>query len=214
MAAGRDTEDRSTDGLTAIQEDAGTGCGACENTHGEDIRLARAVLRKDRKAPAEFVSRHADRLYAYLRRRLTPREDLTDDLLQEVFLAAWESLPAYAGRSTLESWMFGIARHKVEAHYRARLREPRALDEEEEAGGGIAAAEPDFDERIDRADREAKTAEILRQLPENYAAVLLWRYWERRSAAEMAAAAGKTEKAIERLLARAREQFRRRWNDE
>jgi DNA-directed RNA polymerase specialized sigma24 family protein len=44
--------------------------------------------------------------------------------------------------------------------------------------------------------------------------VLLWRYWERRSAAEMAAATGRTEKAIERLLARARGQFRRRWNRE
>jgi DNA-directed RNA polymerase specialized sigma24 family protein len=42
--------------------------------------------------------------------------------------------------------------------------------------------------------------------------VLLWRYLENRSVREMAQLAGKTEKAIERLLARAREQFRRRWN--
>ena len=40
---------------------------------------------------------------------------------------------------------------------------------------------------------------------------LLWRYWEKCSAAEMARRAGKTEKAIERLLMRARDQFRRRW---
>jgi RNA polymerase sigma-70 factor (ECF subfamily) len=214
MAAGRDIEDRSPDGLTAIQTGHGTSCEPHESAHGEDIRLAAAVLRKDRKATAEFVSRHADRLYAYLRRRLTPREDLADDLLQEVFLAAWESLPEYAGRSTLQSWMFGIARHKVEAHYRARLREPLPLDDEDGPGEAVIAVEADFDERIDVASREARTGEILRELPETYAMVLLWRYWEQRSAAEMAAATGKTEKAIERLLARAREQFRRRWNRE
>jgi len=200
--------------LTAIEPAGGTDCGACEGTKSDDIRLAEAVLRKDRKATAQFVSLYADRLYGYLRRRLTPREDLADDLLQEVFLAAWESLPAYAGRSTLESWMFGIARHKVESHYRARLREPSPLDDEEGPGEYVIAIEADFDERIDLARREAKTGEILRELPESYSTVLLWRYWERRSAAEMAAATGKTQKAIERLLARAREQFRRRWNGE
>ena len=37
---------------------------------------------------------------------------------------------------------------------------------------------------------------------------LLWRYWERRSAREMATAAGETEKGIERLLARAQRPWR------
>jgi DNA-directed RNA polymerase specialized sigma24 family protein len=41
---------------------------------------------------------------------------------------------------------------------------------------------------------------------------LLWRYTENLSTREMAQNAGKTDKAIERLLARAREHFRRRWN--
>jgi DNA-directed RNA polymerase specialized sigma24 family protein len=40
----------------------------------------------------------------------------------------------------------------------------------------------------------------------------MWRYWEEASAREMAAKTGKTEKAIERLLARARVEFRERWN--
>jgi len=43
--------------------------------------------------------------------------------------------------------------------------------------------------------------------------VLVWRYWDQRPLAEMAAISGNTEKAIERLLARARRLFRRRWND-
>jgi len=42
---------------------------------------------------------------------------------------------------------------------------------------------------------------------------LLWRYRDGRSIREMADFTGKTEKAMERLLARAREHFRRRWND-
>ena len=57
-------------------------------------------------------------------------------------------------------------------------------------------------------DWKQRRSEILRQLPELYSLALLWRYWENRSVREMADATGKTEKAIERLLARARARFR------
>ena len=40
---------------------------------------------------------------------------------------------------------------------------------------------------------------------------LLWRYWEQRSARDVAAAIGTTEKSVERLLARARAKFKELW---
>jgi DNA-directed RNA polymerase specialized sigma24 family protein len=64
---------------------------------------------------------------------------------------------------------------------------------------------------MDRARTEARAQRILEQLPESYRLVLVWRYWEGRRAGEMAIATGKTEKAIERLLARARTRFRELW---
>ena len=76
--------------------------------------LVAAVVRKDRKATAEFVARFADPVHAYVRLRLLPRTDLTDDLVQEVFLAALKGLPSFGGRSSLKVWLLGIARHKVE----------------------------------------------------------------------------------------------------
>ncbi|MGH9353786.1 MAG: RNA polymerase sigma factor, partial [Terriglobia bacterium] len=57
-----------------------------------DLELAAAVLGKDRKASAEFVSRYIDAVYGYIRSRLIPRVELADDLVQDVFLAAWENL--------------------------------------------------------------------------------------------------------------------------
>jgi len=43
---------------------------------------------------------------------------------------------------------------------------------------------------------------VMATLPEPYRLALLWRYWEKRSTQEMAMRTGKTEKAIEGLLAR------------
>jgi len=75
---------------------------AANSKDESDANLAAAVRRKDRKATAEFVSRFADGIYAYVHSRLLPRRDLVDDLVQEVFLAAWENLEQYRGTSPLQ----------------------------------------------------------------------------------------------------------------
>jgi RNA polymerase sigma-70 factor (ECF subfamily) len=175
----------------------------------DEQALVAAVLRRDRKATARFVEDYADQVYAYVRHRLAPRADAIDDVVQEIFLAALASLPQFAATSSLTSWLLGIARHKVEDYYRRLLREPEPLDEEGDAG--LAETAPPIEEVIDRDRLEAKTRRVLRELPESYGVALLWRYWENRSVREMAEATGKTEKAIERLLARARARFRSIW---
>ena len=177
-----------------------------------DAQLVLEVLRKDRKATAEFVNRHADHVYGYVRRRLIPHTEFVDDLVQEVFLAAWENLEKFRGESSLRSWLLGIARHKVEDHYRKRLREVEVPGEEE--GPVPEPVDPhNVQEAIEQQQAAKKTQEVLASLPEASSIVLRWRYWEKRGLREIAQETGRTEKAIERLLARAREQFKRKWNE-
>jgi RNA polymerase sigma-70 factor, ECF subfamily len=173
--------------------------------------LVAAVLQKDRKATAEFVARYADPVYAYVRHRLAPRTDLVEDLVHDVFLVALEQLRTFAGQSSVRGWLLGIARHKVETYYRMRLREPESVPDFEEES---AVTVQEIELQLDEARLQKKTRQILARLPEPQALALLWRYWEGRSAKDMAGQAGKTEKAIERLLARARAHFRRLWDAE
>lgn len=191
------------------REEAAPGAVRAE-AEGSDAALVAAVLRKDRKATADFVSRFSDDVYAYVRPRLAPRYDQVDDLVQEVFLAAWRSLPQYRGDGSLHSWMCSIARHKVEDYYRQCMRAPQSLDEDD---SDHAKTEPSFDLReiIKHQHLCSKTRGVLQELPERYRLALIWRYWDGASTREMALKTGKTEKAIERLLARAREEFRQRW---
>jgi RNA polymerase sigma-70 factor (ECF subfamily) len=172
--------------------------------------LVAGILKKDRKATAEFVARFADALYAYVRSRLAPRYDQIEDLVQETFLAAWENLNDYAGSGSLQGWLMGIARHKVEDYYRARLRAPEPIDMD--ADGDLFASAPKVHEFMEETQLKEKTHQVLMSLPEPYRLALIWRYWDKAPAREMALKTGKTEKAIERLLARARAEFRERWN--
>jgi RNA polymerase sigma factor (sigma-70 family) len=186
-------------------------CGVKSNALADDKRLVAAILERDRKATAEFVANYSDQIYNYIRSRLIPRVDLVDDFVQDVFLAAWENLASYRGESPLGSWLHGIARHKVENYYRACLRAPLALEEAGEDASEIIMG-VDLEEFLDRERLEQKIRRVLETLPEAYSLALIWRYWEERSAQDMAIRTGKSEKAIERLLARARAMFRERWN--
>ena len=177
----------------------------------EEQQLVAAVIRKDRKATAEFVGRFADPVHAYVRQRLAPRGDMVDDLVQDVFLAALKGLPSFAGRSPLRAWLLGIARHKVEDHYRVHLRRAETTSDFDDNAASVPVELPRFDELVDQATLRKKTRRVLSQLPESYGYALLWRYWEERSVREIAAETGRTEKAGERLLARARAQFKRLW---
>ncbi|MBC7171747.1 MAG: RNA polymerase sigma factor [Polyangiaceae bacterium] len=56
-------------------------------------------------------------LLGYAKRRVG-REDLAEDLVQETWIAAMTSLPSFAGRSTLRTWLISILRRKIVDSFR------------------------------------------------------------------------------------------------
>jgi RNA polymerase sigma-70 factor, ECF subfamily len=191
---------------------SGAAPGAQPPPVGIDERgLVAAILRKDRKATAQFVAAHIDAVYAYTHHRLTPRADLVDDVVQDVFLAALNGLASFQGQSSLRTWLIGIARHKVEDLYRRELRSSVAVDDLNVIDEQLLSEITSLDEQIDTARAGAKARYVLARMPERYGLILLWRYWEQRSTREMAVAMGTTEKSVERTLARARARFKELW---
>lgn len=186
------------------------GLDSISATPAADNSVLDGLRRHDRKAAAELLHAHADAIYTCLYFRLTPRTTMLDDLFQEVFVSAWQGLDNFRAESSLKGWLLGIARHKVEDYYRSCLKQFTAVDEIQD--NDEPAETPLFDESIDARRQREQVRRILDELPEAYRVALLWRYWERRSARDMAEMTGKTEKAVERLLARARESFRERWD--
>jgi RNA polymerase sigma-70 factor, ECF subfamily len=178
--------------------------------HESDLQLAAAIVQRDRKATARLIELHADAVHRYVWRRLAPKVDLVDDLVQEVFVAAWRGLEKYSGEASLKTWLVSIARHKVEDHYRSTLGASlESLEAEGDAHSVVDSV--NLDALVEHSRQAGRAAKILLEIPYEYAAALRWRYWEGRTAREMATTTGRTEKAVERLLARARERFRIGW---
>ena len=180
-----------------------------------DHALVAEILAGDRKAIGQFVANYSDVVYNFLYQRLHHRE-LADDLFQETFLAAWAGLKNFHGESTLATWLCAIARHKLADYYREQLSRPWLQDEEadDESLTEFLVSEVTVDEAVDYLNMQAKVHKILASMSDKHRLILLWRYWDESSLGDIAKTMGRTAKAVERLLARARNEFAQRWNDD
>ena len=99
-------------------------------------RAARTGTPWEEPAPTieQLYERNFDFIWRSLRRLGVPDAAL-DDAVQEVFITAYHRLESFEGRSSVRSWLFGIAIHAAQRSYRAaRLRPERALVEVAEVG--------------------------------------------------------------------------------
>ena len=72
--------------------------------------LVEGARRGSKSAAARLVDLFYERIYAFLR-RLSANDSDAADLTQQTFSRAWQALPTFAGRSSVASWLHGIAYH-------------------------------------------------------------------------------------------------------
>lgn len=94
------------------------------------LGIITAARRGDASAQAELFARHHLRVARHVL-RMTGDEASVDDLVQEVFVAAFGSLASFRGESQFETWLHTITTNKVrnwwDARRRREARERRAL---------------------------------------------------------------------------------------
>lgn len=180
----------------------------------DDLALRDALVAGDRAAAEGFFRRHLGALYEFVHYRVGGNRALAEDLVQDTFLSAIDRLGAYDGRSNLHGWLCGIARNKIRSE-RRRLRPVAMEDVLAEADPEIEAIlmaidrEPLPDAALEREETKELVGATLSSLPPDYRDALVQKYVEELSTVEIAARAGKNEKAAESTLARARAAFGR-----
>jgi RNA polymerase sigma-70 factor (ECF subfamily) len=171
-----------------------------------------AILAGDAGVAEAFFRRHLGALYEFVHYRVGGNRPLAEDLVQDTFLTALERMGAFDGRSTLHTWLCGIARNKI----RAQRRRPRPLlveelleqaDPEIEAILADVAREPLPEWVLERAETSELVGATLSSLPPDYREALVQKYVDELPVAEIARRAGKNEKAAESTLHRARLAF-------
>lgn len=80
-------------------------------TKQDDALLAR-ISAGDRDAMDALYERHCSSLVAYLR-LFTSDQSHIEELVQDTMVAAWKGADRFAGRSSVRSWLFAIARRRA-----------------------------------------------------------------------------------------------------
>ena len=157
-------------------------------------RLVAAARGGDRGAFGALHQQYRRMVHAILLARV-PRQD-ADDLVQDVFLSAWQHLPGLQAEAAFGGWLCQIARNRAVDHLRSR----RALVElpEDLARDDAPVAEA---QQILRA---------IRALPEAYRETLLMRLVEGMTGPEIAARTGLTPGSVRVNLHRGMAQLRAR----
>lgn len=93
-----------------------------------------------------LYERYFQRVYGFVYSRLRNRAD-AEEVVQETFTAVHRSIDAYRGRSSLVSWIYGIARNTVNNHVRRakvqELRLERAEEELQRSAHSLASCTPE-----------------------------------------------------------------------
>lgn len=128
----------------------------------------------------------------------------SEDIAQEAFLSAWQNIRKLHNPSSFLPWLRQITRNLARDHLRARVRQPRAVEDAELAIELAADPAPGAIETLLEAERARVAAELISALPDESREVLLLYYREGQSSQQVAALLGLSDAAVRKRLSRAR----------
>lgn len=166
---------------------------------GFDDRLLVEAAQRDPSRFAELYEDNFDRVYAYVARRVSNREQ-AEDLTSEVFHQALVNLGKFEWRGApFIAWLLGIAAKLLASRWRSNLAQVEVSTD--------ALAEAGIDDDI---ERRTMLTRLVESLPPDQRLVIEGRFVEQRSISDIATQLGRSEGAVKQLQFRALQTLRAR----
>lgn len=175
----------------------------------DDEDLVRQVLAGRADAYDQLVHRHQDLVRAFIQRYISIAGAVIDELVQDTFVAAFQSLAHFDQRARFSTWLLGIARNTTLNWLRTRARrnkrERSGLDELVESWGldDLEQCDPAVD-----ADELQALRHCLEKVSEQHRKLLTMTYQDQLSTEAVAEKVGRKGGAIRTMLSRIRKTLR------
>ena len=174
-----------------------------DHTRIPDSELVARTKNGDVEAFGTLYERHIERIYKYIRLRVTELAE-AEDISETVFLRAFESIGRYQERGyAFSSYLYKIAKNQLVDYYRKKKEEAPI-----EVADQVVADLPTLDEGLIHSDQVREVQETIATLPEDYQEVIRLRVILDMKTAEVAEWFGRSEGAVRVLLHRALDALR------
>jgi RNA polymerase sigma-70 factor (ECF subfamily) len=168
----------------------------------DDQELVRQAQAGDMAAFEELVRRHQRGLFSYLYRMCRNTSD-AEEMAQAAMVRAWEKLAGFRGASSFKTWLYRIGTNLC-FNLRTRRKPTEELSET------MAAPDRERPEQAFRQKvREDAVRTALAELPADQRAALVLSVYQDMSYREIAETLGKTVRAVDSLLFRAKSNVRK-----
>lgn len=148
---------------------------ASSSVASEDDEIVAALDKGDeQRALTLMMSAHGASVYSHCARVLADAV-LAQDVQQVVFVEAFRALPTFARRSSVRTWLFGIANHRCLDALKSRQRSARRFLHEE---ADVADGSTPVDDGLARRSLAAALDECLARLAPQLRMLVLLRYHE------------------------------------
>lgn len=165
-----------------------------DETFTDDALASKA--KEDVEGFAMLYRRHLHRVYSYLHSRVGNVQD-AQDLTTQTFVAALSGIQTYESRGFFTAWLLGIARHKLNDHFRGN-HSIISIDEITPPSDGMGSVE----DIIVRQLRIEEITLILEKLNPERAEAIRLRYFADLKIREVAEIMEKSEGAVKMLISR------------
>lgn len=137
-----------------------------------DAALISRAQGGDTKAFGQLFARHQGTVSRIVYRMIGPSADV-EDVVQEVFLNVYRSLPSFRGESKFSTWLYRLATNVTRMHLRRGRSRPRFADVDvpETRNDGAPPETPYV--QVERADRVRALYRLLDRLSEKKREVLV-----------------------------------------
>jgi len=159
----------------------------------------------DHSAFAEFIDKYKETVFLCCR-RMGLREDETEDVASETFLAAYKALRRYGGQAELSTWLWSIAYRQAVNYLRKNKRHRQLQTELDEEIVGTEEQAP-LTQAQSREQQEI-VWQAVNHLPRLWAVAVILHYRETKSIAEIAEIMRIRQNTVKTYLFRGREKLK------
>ena len=173
----------------------------------EHVALAALERGSPDEALAVLMRVYGSAVYRYCR-QMVADDDLAQEVHQMTFIQAYEGLSRFGRRSSLRTWLFGIARHRCLDLLKMDRRRRGRFDPLD-AAPDLPEPDPNVEDRLAERSRTRLLADCLRSLAPRARDTLLLRFQQGLSYPEIARLSDEKAPALQIRVTRALPLLRR-----